>query len=237
MGKQMQFNMLLPEKGTGPFASLYLLHGNSDDHFAWLANSSIARKRGENLVVIMPNGDRSRYVNSPLGAYEDYLINDLIGYVDSWFPTVPERDFRAVSGFSMGGYGAMMLGLKHPDRFAAISAHAGSYYNSEWVPRPGGWHETHPARDHLAGICGADQYDCRYLARRAARSGTPPAIRFDCGTEDPLLECNRAMHKHLEKVGLPHTYTEYPGGHTWEYVDARLAESLEFLSLALGERQ
>ncbi len=233
LGKKMRFNLLLPDSGNPPFATLYLLHGNSDDHDAWLVNSTIGRKRIENLAIVMPNGDRSRYVNSRLGGYEDYVIHDLIGFVDRTFPTIPERAGRAISGFSMGGYGAMMLGLKHYDVFSAISSHAGSYYNPLWVPRPGGWHEVHPARDILGEVCARKEYDCRYLAEYALRNGTPPSIRFDCGIEDPLLACARAMQGHFEKIGMSHTYTEHPGGHNWDYVDARLDESLAFVCSAL----
>jgi S-formylglutathione hydrolase FrmB len=61
-----------------------------------------------------------------------------------------------------------------------------------------------------------------------------PAIRFDCGTEDGLLEENRDFHAHLESIGVPHEYAEFPGGHEWGYWDLRVQEALAFHARALG---
>ena len=64
--------------------------------------------------------------------------------------------------------------------------------------------------------------------------GSWPALRFDCGLDDALLEENRAFHDHLERVGVEHSYVEFPGGHDWDYNDARLGEALEFHWEILG---
>jgi S-formylglutathione hydrolase FrmB len=55
-----------------------------------------------------------------------------------------------------------------------------------------------------------------------------PALRIDCGSEDSLLEENRAFHRHLEQLGIPHEYEECPGGHTWDYWDHHVQEAIAF---------
>ena len=234
LGKQMEATVLLPDDPAGPMATLYLLHGNSGNQNSWLLNSTLAQRNRRNLMIIMPNGDRSRYVNSPLGRYEDLILQDLIPLIDSTFQTDARREKRAIGGFSMGGYGAMMLGLKHPHLFSAITTHAGSYYHAEWIPRPGGWLDSHPAVELLAPVCSNPDHDCRFLSQKALDLGNPPAIRFDCGVEDGALECARGLHQHFEKIGLPHQYDEVPGGHTWAYVDSRLEASQAFVMSTLN---
>jgi len=68
----------------------------------------------------------SFFVNSELwGNYEDYMINDLINWIDTSFRTIPEKDGRALLGQSMGAYGAFRYGILHKDKFKAFAAHAG----------------------------------------------------------------------------------------------------------------
>ena len=93
LGKQSGLNVLLPDKGNGPFPVLYLLHGNSEDYTSWLRETRIERDvRGLGLIVVMPDGGRSRYVNSDIyGHYEDHIIKSVIRFVDHTFPTIAKR--------------------------------------------------------------------------------------------------------------------------------------------------
>ncbi len=230
--KQSSLYVVLPP-GKGPFGVLYLLHGLSDDHTIWHRRTSIERYvEGRNLIVVMPDGGRSFYCNDPRPAglaYEDHIVKDVVGFIDDSFPTLASRGGRAIAGLSMGGYGAMMLALRHPDMFCAACSHSGALgfchrrYQmggagpdpSEWLPK--------------------NHYDCHLLAARLRRSrkGPPmPAIRMDCGTEDFLLDDSRALHAHLAKLKIDHVYEEFPGSHTWEYWDQHIQRSIEFV---LGE--
>ncbi len=65
------------------------------------------------------------------------------------------------------------------------------------------------------------------LAERADRNSFP-ALRFDCGIDDFLIEDNRRFHQHLEKLGLPHEYQEFPGEHNWAYWDEHVQEAIAF---------
>jgi S-formylglutathione hydrolase FrmB len=97
-------------------------------------------------------------------------------------------------------------------------------------------HEPSPAERRFIRIFGADPSggpnDLFSLAERIDRR-LLPALRLDCGTEDALLDSSRRFHQHLEALGIPHEYAEFPGGHTWSYWDQRVQEALRFHSSAL----
>ena len=226
--KQDTMNVVIPD-GRGPFPVVYLLHGMSDDYSIWGRRTSIERYADKyKLMVVMPDTHRFFYVNDPRPgglAYEDHIIKDVIGQADRLFPTIRARRGRAVAGLSMGGYGAMMLALKNPDKFCAAVSHSGAMHFSH-SRRPVA---DRPAINTLSSALPRGKYDVFALARRLKRSRRKLAIRFDCGADDFLIEPNRAFHKHLDKIGLAHQYAEHPGEHTWDYWDLHVQESLRFI--------
>src|SRR3954466_2840151 len=128
--KASAFNVVFPDDPSilRPWGVFYLLHGLSDDHTIWARRTSIERYvAGLPLVVVMPDGGRGWYTNAAEGdAYEDDLIRDIRGLVERTFPVKAERSGRAIGGVSMGGYGAVKLGLKHHDQFASVHSHSGA---------------------------------------------------------------------------------------------------------------
>ena len=77
--------------------------------------------------MVMPDGGRGWYTNAVIGyAYEDDLIKDVAGLIDRTFPVKAERSGRAIGGLSMGGYGAVKIGLKHHEMFASVNSHSGA---------------------------------------------------------------------------------------------------------------
>lgn len=86
------------------------------------------------MIIVMPNASNvnygfSFYTNSILtGGFEDYIVNDLVNYIDSNYRTSANKDGRAVIGFSQGGYAAVKFGMLHPDKFGAIASHSGLLY-------------------------------------------------------------------------------------------------------------
>ncbi len=94
--KMTSITVILPDNaGPGPFPVLYLLHGLSDNHTAWTRRTSIERYvAGLPLIVVMPDGGRGWYTNSvtePAGAYETFIVRDLVGFIDRTFRTRAER--------------------------------------------------------------------------------------------------------------------------------------------------
>lgn len=222
IGKDTSMNVLLPESKK-PLSVLYLLHGLSDDYQSWMRLSAIERHAdGLPLIIVMPDGGKSFYCNNPAPAgdkYEDHIVKDVVGYIDRTFKTIPSPRGRAIAGLSMGGYGAIMLALRHPELFGLASGHSSAvaFHNPKFKQLP----ELQVGKD--------SDYDCFQLARRFVRGRKKLHLRFDCGVDDFLIEHNRSFHAHLEKIGLPHIYEEHPGRHDWHYFDGHVPQTLDFV--------
>jgi S-formylglutathione hydrolase FrmB len=187
------------------------------------------------MIVAMPDAHRSFYVNNPApggSPYEDHIIKDVIGFVDTTFRTIPQRGARAVAGMSMGGYGAMMLGFKHADLFSVACSHSGAV-GAFHHPRP-----EVPLLQDLSSAIDISQYDCFALAQKQKeRPAGELAIRIDCGDKDFLLQDNRDFHAHLEQLGIAHSYAEFPGDHNWAYWDVHIQDTIRFIRQKLPALQ
>jgi enterochelin esterase-like enzyme len=87
------------------------------------ASTHLPQLGGRKDLRGIPFKKGSYYVNSPTsGNYMDYIIYDVIDYVDKHYRTIPDKDHRALMGGSMGGYGALYLSLHHPDKFSSVVA-------------------------------------------------------------------------------------------------------------------
>lgn len=121
------------------YPSLYLLHGFDSNIRAWTSHgyqemnlqqsmdALIASHQTQEMIVVVPNGRNvylgSFYTNSSVnGGWEDYILRDLVAYIDSHYRTLPSADSRGIAGHSMGGYAAIMMGMKHPEIFGAVYA-------------------------------------------------------------------------------------------------------------------
>lgn len=228
IGKAASFNIILPDspKKKGPYPVLYLLHGYSDDHTIWSRRTSIERYvDGLDLIVVMPDTQLGWYTNAAHGLpFEDHIMVDVMGFVDRTFPTIAKREGRAVGGLSMGGYGAMKLGLKHADKFCSITAHSAAFV----IPHPGWTSEFRQKQSLVFGPdpAGSDK-DVFALAERIDRKKLP-AIRIDCGTEDFLVEGNKKFHAHLKKLKIKHEFELFPGDHNWGYWDLHIQTAIKF---------
>jgi S-formylglutathione hydrolase FrmB len=184
----------------------------------------------------MPDGGRNFYTNAKEGpAYEDDLMHDVLGLVERTFPVKAERSGRAIGGLSMGGYGAVKLGLKHYEMFGSVNSHSGAVgilRRETMKTRP-----LTPEYQRIFGESteGSDE-DPFALVERIDHGRLPP-LRLDCGLDDVLLPQNRAFHKHLESLHIAHEYQEYPGGHNWEYWDEHVQEAIAFHVKNLGLKQ
>ncbi len=229
LDKASSFNIVFPDDPATPrpWSVLYLLHGLSDDHTIWMRHTSIERYvAGLPLVVVMPDGGRGWYTNAAQGlAYEDDLIKDVIGLVDRTFPVKAERSGRAIGGLSMGGYGAVKLGLKHPETFASVNSHSGAltaFRDPKLIKK------LNPQVDWIFGKTPQDGPEDPFAFLSRIDHGRIPALRIDCGTDDFLLEQNREFHRHLESMHVPHEYLEFAGDHNWAYWDLHIQDAIAF---------
>jgi putative tributyrin esterase len=226
LGKSASYNALLPETGEGPFPVLFQLHGLTDDCNTWIQRSNIAlHANAYPMVIVFPDGGTSAYLNwkaaGRLGRqnYEDLIITDISNHVRRHLHVTDGP--WGIGGLSMGGWGAMWLGLKYPDRFASIWAHSSKF----------NWRDSDLDFSMLAE---PEDVDLPRYAERTATLEQQPVISFDCGVDDQLIEENRAFHNHLDRIGLEHHYAEHSGGHTWAYWDEHVREALRQHARVLG---
>lgn len=225
MGQHVTYSLYLPDTGEGPFPVLFQLHGLTDSHAGWLNHSKIVRHvAGLPLVIAFPDSGTGAYLNwkghDRLGKrnYEDLIVTDITNHLKRHF-NVTDGPW-AIGGLSMGGYGAMRLGLKYADRFASIWSHSSKF---EWdgLVESGQFADPHDT-------------DVRHHARAVATSESRPVISIDCGTQDELLEESRRFHHYLDELGLDHSYAEHSGGHEWDYWDRHVQSALEQHARVLG---
>lgn len=246
IGKQTTTHVILPETGTPPFATFYLLHGLGDDSSTWLRRTRIEwYVRDLPLIVVMPDGYRSFYTRPTEGPdFARHIGVELPSYLERHFQARPERAARAIGGLSMGGYGALRIGLGHADRFCSINSHSGAVGWGEFDRKTGpGAPASLKGRGleflrELARIFGENptgtDHDLLVLAQRAQAAGRLPELLLDCGSDDFLIEDNRALHHRLTAARVPHAYREFPGVHDWDYWDLHVRDALAFHVRNLG---
>jgi S-formylglutathione hydrolase FrmB len=236
LGRTMKYRVLLPDdylqSGTR-YRALYLLHGLTGDYMDWSTRADLARvARGVPLVIVMPDGENAWYTNAADKGprFEDYIADDLVKDVESKYRVIRSRYGRAIAGLSMGGYGALKIGLKRPERFAA----AGGFSSALGVTDPKFADQLTSFRDQLNKIYGPAGSETRtandiLLIAGKARVETAPSLYVDCGTADGLLDESRQLVAILQKRGFKYEYHEVPGAHTWDYWNRRIAVFLPWL--------
>lgn len=220
-------HVLLPDTGTPPYATFYLLHGLSDDSSIWLRLTRLeAYAKPYPLLIVMPDGYRGFYTNNQAGpSYAKHFGEELVAFIDRTFPVRRSRGARCIGGLSMGGYGALRIGLGYPQTFASITSHSGALmHGSRELPADAS-EELHRVFGHAP--VGTD-HDLLFLARQAQRARRLPKIRLDCGTEDFLLADNREFHERMKRAGIAHDYVEFAGAHNWDYWDQHIPDALAF---------
>ena len=134
--RTMKYNIVLPadyESSDERYPVLYLLHGLTSNYTVWdrIGATTYAGFFGD-LIVVMPDAGNSWYINyaeneeGQVNNWEDHIIEDVVGHVDTNFRTIARREGRAINGLSMGGYGGLTLGLRHPEMFVSIGSTSGA---------------------------------------------------------------------------------------------------------------
>lgn len=249
LGLQVTAWVLLPDanvmaqQGGKPLPTLYLLHGLSDDHTMWMRNTRIEQYANQyRMAVVMPAVARSFYTDMASGAgkYFTFVSEELPRVMETYFPLSKNREDRFAAGLSMGGYGAMKLGLRLPDRYGAIASLSGAVEMERDYHRPRGggenefWHE-------LNGIFGSEEQllagnnNLSLVADKLAAKDAP-RIYVACGDKDFLFDYNQHFVKTFgEKFSIHYEVT--PGAaHTWDYWDSQIQKVLQWLEVPKAER-
>ncbi len=236
LGRRGDVTLYVPEqaKDVTDIPVYILLHGVYGSHWAWamkagahrIAAQMIAEHSIAPCVIAMPSdglwGQGSGYIRHTDHDPERWILDEVPAIAALACPAVGTGSPVCLSGLSMGGFGAMHLGGKYPDRYKAIAAHSSVTHArqlDEFTP------------DDRSGCSTADIDIDAFTALHAAGPALPP-LRIDCGTQDPLLAYNRTLHTALNNAGIAHHYEEHPGGHEWPYWEARLPATLGFFDRA-----
>ncbi len=124
----------LPGFGSDP-------HGKNSYFSAEALAAAMSRGEIMEMIVVEPNGANllhgSFYVNSPVtGNWEDFIVQDVVGYIDEHYRTIAGRDGRGIAGFSMGGFAAINLAMRHPDLFAAAYGLSPALFDPQGLENP-----------------------------------------------------------------------------------------------------
>jgi putative tributyrin esterase len=226
----------LRETGGRPLPTLYLLHGLSDDHTAWLRNTCVQQyARDYRLAVVMPAVNRSFYTDMAHGAkYWTFVSEELPAVMESCFPLSKKREERFAAGLSMGGYGAMKLGLALPDRYAAVASLSGALmvqleFESAIRQEPDWARQLNDVFGSVEAFLKGDD-NLTVLADRLAPQDAP-RLYAACGTADFIYPQNQAfISLYGAKFGIRYD-TEEGAAHTWDFWDREIKKVLAWLPL------
>ena len=254
LGQEVKYSICLPEdyfKGHHSYPVVYLLHGLGDDQTSWLEYgqiSQIADKAVRNgeiapMIFVMPQGFRSYYVNDFDGEfkYMDMFVQELIPLIDSQYRTIADSQHRATMGYSMGGYGALILPLKNPEMIGicvplSISIRTDQQYMTEDVK---GWDEQWGRIFGGVGASGNDRITDYYklnnpfhiLSQNDLSKLSRLKIYIDNGDkEQTLCRSNEELHILMRNLNIHHEFRVRDGGHSFQYWCSALPNSIRFIS-------
>lgn len=242
---ERKFAIYLPpdyESSERSYPVLYLLHGAGDDHTGWvqfgevlhIADKAIREGSATSMIIVMPDANTGRrgYFNDIQGDwnYEDFFFEELIPHIESNYRAKTVKQYRAVSGLSMGGGGTFMYALHRPDMFSAaapLSAYIGplsveeakqrmpkeAKFSDEQLQQ---YFEQHNAISLIEKMSDDDKKKLRWY--------------IDCGDDDFLYEGNSLVHIAMKKQNVPHEFRIRDGAHSWTYWRESLPEVLKFVS-------
>jgi len=231
---------------------LYFLHGLGDNERTlfnsggWTLLDDLRRQQkiGEFLIVA-PEGDRTFYINSADGStrYSDFFLQEFIPLIETKYSISKGWNNRAISGISMGGYGALRFAFSHPEVFSAVSAQSAALITESPQELDTAARSGAPLGKLLAAVFGSPVAVAHWkenspfvLAARNQAAVRKLNIYFNCGQDDNygFEKGAAALHEQLQKAGVKHEYHLYPGDHSLSYFLAHFIEVMEFHSRAFG---
>ncbi|MNO31721.1 Endo-1,4-beta-xylanase Z precursor [compost metagenome] len=244
LNKELGISVYLPPAYSQDvkYPVLYLLYGYGGTHDSWFtylnihraADRLIKEEKIKPLIIVSPDYRNSFGVNSSseegdvpgsvdVGPYEEYLIKELIPYIDGKYSTNTTRAGRYVGGASMGGYASLYLGFNYPDLFSRIGAHSAALWD---------YTETDQFMDQRDWLYSSE------LLREARdpfklvknRQLDDLKVYLDCGTEDALLNKSYLLYELLQSKGIDSQWAPHSGGHDDAYWSSQLENYLIFYS-------
>ena len=239
LGVSIKYSVYYPASYmTNPqkrYPVVYMLHGIGDDNNSWNGNYLHANSKVDSwtekglgeMIYVFPQGYKSYYCNRYDGtfSYMDMFVNELIPFIDNNLRTIPDKQHRAITGYSMGGFGAIALAEKHPELFIACAPLSMSVrtdwqykeesqdgWNSQWGKIFGGYGQAGDAR-----ITEYYKQHCPLYYFNAENKQSLSTVHWYliCGdNEENLLYANDELHCVLRDNGYAHEYRVVDGGHS-----------------------
>lgn len=251
LGRDVNYAVYLPpdyQVSKRRYPVVYLLHGYTDDESGWIqfgeigpiADRALAERRIPPMIIVMPDGGVTWYINDVKGKvrFEDMFVQELIPFVDANYRTRADRQYRGVSGLSMGGWGTLIYALRHPELFASCAAFSAAVWTDDEIV-------DQKQEDYdrifgslfgpgLAGKARLTPHLRKYNPLDLAKTLPQESLKkvdyyIDCGDDDLLIKGNCALHILLKDRKVPHEFRVRDGGHTWEYWRTGIVDGLAFI--------
>ena len=255
LNASVKYSVYLPDDymsdTTSRYGVVYLLHGLGDDNNSWndvyLRVSSLINEMEDagnisKMIYVMPQGFRTYYVNRHTGTYDymDMFVQELVPHIDKTLRTVADREHRAVVGYSMGGYGAMILPSKHPELFSVSVPLSMSFRTDrQYMTEPsGGWDGQWGYIFGGEGRAGQERLTpyykehCPFYFFNAETAASFGGVKYflDCGDdEEQLLVANDTLHVLMRSLGIDHEFRVKNGAHTSSYWRKAMYEVLPYI--------
>ncbi|WP_218657983.1 alpha/beta hydrolase [Enterococcus thailandicus] len=243
---EVNLNVILPQQtkkiiGTSTqqkntdIPVLYLLHGMGGNHSVWERRSSIERYAADyGLAVIMPSTDLGWYTDTTYDMnYWTFISEELPAICHELFPQLTtKREKTYAAGLSMGGYGALKLGLAKPENFAAVISLSGAVSVGNRmddllkIRKQSFWEGIFGPLDQIEGSVN----DPKFLLDKLVTSGKQvPRIFLACGESDFLFTANQEVAEVIKENGLAVTFEHGPGEHNWIFWDEWIQRAFVWL--------
>lgn len=213
MNKDIPVTVILPDNynENNKYSVIYTLHGYSGSNKNFIEKTPIGMLADKyDIIYVSPDANYdSWYVDSNLikdSKYMTFISKELIENIDMKYKTISNAKNRAITGLSMGGYGAFYIGLHNQNVFGNIGSMSGGLIPEEYK---GNWGISKYINSNW------DEYNIDKLAHKLLATKTN--IIFDCGVDDFFIEANRKVHKKLLDLKIKHDYIERDGAHNWNY--------------------
>ncbi len=251
LNKEVHYSIYLPSDyntSQRAYPVTYLLHGYGDADDGWiqygeinrLADDAIATGKIPPMIIVTPDGFTGFYINSADGKmnYEDFFVKELIPYIEKTYKVKTERKFRAIAGLSMGGYGSMILALKHPDLFvAAAPLSAAVWTDNDVINMQDGMYNGLFSNSMGTNLKGKDRLTSAWLSnsvfgiieKNSKEDLSKVRYWIDCGDDDFLTIGNAELHIALTKKNVPHEFRMRDGAHNWTYWRTGVIDALSFI--------
>ncbi len=239
--RTMPYRVYMPasRQAGEKFPVVYLLHGGGADYRSWSNESDVAQYARDGLLLVMPDGDESYFMNeveSPRNRYEDYITRDLIADVEHRFPASKVREGRAIIGISMGGFAAVDYALSQPKLFVFVAALSPSIdvpFRRFNFRRTGQWWKFRS----IFGPEGSKERSDRnpFELVRTANPQETPYLYLTAGDTEPLLEPNRQFVALLQRHGFAHKFHTTHGGHDWGEWNSQIPDCFSTLSRYISQ--